>query len=76
MIETGPRGCRLIVDASEDVPLVWLHIAIRGGSAGDAPEREGFVHHMVSLARRGAGALDRATLDEELDALGASLSVS
>jgi zinc protease len=76
MIENGPRGCRLIVDASDDVPLVWLQIAIRGGSAVDAPEREGFVHHMSGLARRGAGARDRAALDEELDALGASLSVS
>jgi zinc protease len=76
MIETGPRGCRLIVDASDEVPLVWLQIAIRGGSAGDAPEREGFAHHMSALARRGAGARDRAALDEELDALGASLSVA
>jgi zinc protease len=76
MIEPGPRGCRLIVDASDDLPLVWFQIAIRGGSAGDPPEREGFVHHTIVLARRGAGALDRAALDEELDALGASLSVS
>jgi zinc protease len=76
MIEDGPRGCRLIVEASDDVPLVWLQIAIRGGSAGDAPEREGFAHHMTALARRGAGARDRAALDDVLDALGASLSVS
>jgi zinc protease len=76
MIETGPRGCRLFVEASDELPLVWLQIAIRGGSAGDAPDREGFVHHMTSLARRGAGARDRAALDEELDALGASLTVS
>lgn len=75
MIENGPRGCRLLVDASDDVPLVWLQIAIRGGSAVDEPEREGFVHHMGALARRGAGTRDRAALDEELDALGASLSV-
>jgi zinc protease len=76
MSENGPRGCRLIVEASDDVPLVWLQIAIRGGSAGDGPEREGFVHHMSALARRGAGARDRAALDDDLDALGASLSVS
>ncbi len=76
MSETGPRGCRLIVDASEDIPLVWFQIAIRGGSAGDPTGREGFTHHLFTLARRGAGALDRAALDEELDVLGASLSVS
>jgi zinc protease len=76
MIETGPRGCRLFVESSDEVPLVWLQVAVRGGSAADPPEREGFVHHMTSLARRGAGARDRTALDEELDALGASLSVA
>lgn len=76
MIENGPRGCRLIVETSDDVPLVWLQIAIRGGSAMDAPEHEGFMHHMIALARRGAGARDRAALDQELDELGASLNVS
>lgn len=76
MSETGPRGCRLIIDASDDIPLVWFQVAIRGGSAGDPPGREGFTYHLFTLARRGAGALDRAALDEELDVLGASLSVS
>jgi zinc protease len=76
MSETGPRGCRLIVDASDDIPLVWFQVAIRGGSAGDVPGHEGFTYHLFTLARRGAGELDRAALDEELDVLGASLTVS
>lgn len=76
MIEPGPRDCRLIVEASEDIPLVWFQIAIRGGSAGDPEGLEGFTHHVAALARRGAGSRDRLALDQELDGLGASLSVS
>lgn len=76
MIETGPRGCRLLVDSSEDIPLVWFQVAIRGGSAGDPAALEGFTYHLAELSRRGAGELDRHALDEELDGLGASLSMS
>jgi predicted Zn-dependent peptidase len=73
MIETGPRGSRLVVESTDAVPLTWFQVAIRGGSAGDPEGGDGFTYHMATLARRGAGARTRAQLDEELDLLGTSL---
>jgi zinc protease len=76
MIETGPRGSRLVVESTDAVPLTWFQVAIRGGSAGDPEGGDGFTYHMATLARRGAGARTRAQLDEELDLLGTSLTMS
>ena len=76
MIGAGPARSRLVVESAGEVPTVWFQIAIRGGSAGDPADSDGFTHHMATLARRGAGALTRAQLDEEIDTLGATLSMS
>lgn len=75
-IITGPRGVEMLVDSHRGIPLIWFQVAILGGCVDDPPECEGFTNHMVSLARRGAGSRDRRVLDEELDRLGASLSIS
>ncbi len=75
-LETGPRQSRLIIDSQDDLPLCWFQVLICGGSAGDPPEIDGFSHHMITLARRGAGERDRAAMDRALDLLGASVSVS
>ncbi|MGH2900350.1 MAG: M16 family metallopeptidase, partial [bacterium] len=56
-----------IVESSPDTPLVWFDIAIRGGAALDPRDIEGLHRHAALLARRGAGARDRAELDEVLD---------
>ncbi|HEY5948600.1 MAG TPA: pitrilysin family protein [Kofleriaceae bacterium] len=66
----------IIVEASPDTPLVWFDVAIRGGASADPPGVEGLHRHAALLARRGAGARDRAALDETLDSLGAALDVS
>ena len=63
----------VIIEPSHDTPLVWFDIAIRGGAALDPTGIEGLHRHSALLARRGAGARDRATLDETLDSLGAVL---
>jgi zinc protease len=73
---TGPRGSRLHVEPSRDAPLVWLDLAIVGGAAADPVGVEGLHRHAALLARRGAGARDRAAFDDALDGLGASLDVS
>jgi zinc protease len=73
---TGPRGARLHVEASHDAPLVWIDVAIAGGAAADPVGVEGLHRHAALLARRGAGARDRAAFDDALDGLGASLDVS
>ncbi|MGE5185110.1 MAG: M16 family metallopeptidase [Acidobacteriota bacterium] len=66
----------VIVEASPDTPLVWFDVAIRGGASADPAGCEGLHRHAALLARRGAGARDRAQLDETLDSLGAAIDVS
>ena len=65
----------IVVEQSPDTPLVWFEIAIRGGAATDPRGVEGLHRHAALLARRGAGARDRAQLDDALDSLGAALDV-
>ncbi|HTM22175.1 MAG TPA: pitrilysin family protein [Kofleriaceae bacterium] len=72
----GPRGCRLFVERAAELPLVWIRIAARGGSAADPPRQEGFTRHLGELSRRGAGARDRAALDEAIDSMGATFEAS
>ncbi len=67
---------KTIVEASPDTPLVWFEVSIRGGAAADPIGVEGLHRHAALLARRGAGAKQRAELDETLDSLGAALEVS
>jgi zinc protease len=73
---TGPGGCQVFVESQTDTPLVWFDIAIRGGAAADPIGFEGLHRHAALLARRGAGSLARAELDNALDGLGAALDVS
>ncbi|MDB4964136.1 MAG: peptidase domain protein [Myxococcales bacterium] len=68
-------GPTIVVEASNDTPLVWFDIAIRGGASADPRGVEGLHRHAALLARRGAGRRDRAELDETLDNLGAALDV-
>jgi zinc protease len=65
----------VIIEPSPDTPLVWFDIAIRGGAALDPVGVEGLHRHAALLARRGAGAHNRAALDDKLDSLGAALEV-
>lgn len=67
---------RLVVAPSGDAPLVWIDVAILGGAASDPEGREGLHRHAALLARRGAGALDRAEFDDALDGLGAAIEVT
>ncbi len=74
-MRAGPGGCRLHLETSRDIPLVWLRVTARGGSASDAEGADGASRHMLLLARRGAGGRTRRELDQALDDLGASLDV-
>jgi zinc protease len=71
----GPAGSLLMVDTAPALPLVWVTVAARTGSAADPRTREGLAYFTAELARRGAAGRSRAALDDALDALGASLSV-
>jgi zinc protease len=70
------RKPTVIIEPSPDTPLVWFDVASRGGASTDPRGVEGLHRHAAMLARRGAGARDRAALDETLDGLGAALDVS
>ncbi|MCA9675966.1 MAG: insulinase family protein [Kofleriaceae bacterium] len=72
----GPRGTRMFVEASGDTPLVWFEVCAQSGASSDPFGVEGLTRHASMLARRGAGDLDRAALDEALDGLGAVLDVA
>lgn len=69
-------GARLVVAPSGDAPLVWIDVAIIGGAAADPDGLEGLHRHAALLARRGAGARDRAAFDDALDSLGAAIEVT
>jgi len=57
------------------IPLCWFTAAVPLGGVLDPPGLEGFTRHTAELARRGAGGMDRAQLDDAVDRLGASLDV-
>jgi len=69
-------GPLVIVEASPDTPLVWFDVAIRGGASADPIGIEGLHRHAALLARRGAGARDRAALDDTLDSMGAAVDIA
>ncbi|MBK9031990.1 MAG: insulinase family protein [Myxococcales bacterium] len=69
-------GTRVVTAAASDAPLVWIDVAIAGGASADPVGLEGLHRHAALLARRGAGARDRAAFDDALDSLGAAIEVS
>ncbi len=71
----GPAGSLVMVDQAPALPLVWVVLAARTGSAADPRSREGLAHFAAELARRGAAGRPRAAMDSALDALGATLTV-
>ena len=71
----GPAGSLVMVDEARALPLVWVTLAARNGSASDPKGKEGLTYLTAELARRGAAGRPRAALDDALDGLGASLSV-
>jgi len=65
----------LLFEPAAGIPLCWFTVAARVGGVLDPPGLEGFSRHAAELARRGAGGMDRAQLDDAVDRLGASLDV-
>jgi zinc protease len=56
-------------------PLCCFTAAIRVGATLDPIGQEGMTRHVAELARRGAGGLDRAALDDAIDRVGAAVEV-
>lgn len=69
----------LILEENHDFPLCRIQITFRQGASSDQPENGfpiGLANFATELMRRGAAGKSRAVLDEQLDQLGASLTVS
>lgn len=71
----GPAGSLVIVEPNHVTPLIEVVVASRIGAAADPRNLDGLTNLAAEVARRGAAGRSRATIDRELDALGASLNV-
>jgi zinc protease len=64
-----------LLEASHDVPLVTVVVALRSGSAAEPPERAGLARIAMRMLRRGCDGLTAEQTDFRVDALGAELAV-
>lgn len=65
---------KLLVEHSNDLPLVDLAIKIRGGALGDPQGKEGLTRVMARLLRRGTRKRSSEQVDAEIARLGARVS--
>jgi zinc protease len=68
-------GAVLFVEESHVLPLVTIAIALRRGSTGDPPGKEGLCRMTARMLRRGCAGLDATAIEAEIDRLGAEISV-
>lgn len=82
----APAQSGLLVEENHSLPLCRVQVTLRTGAASDAtPAAElglkkgqtldGLCNFATELQRRGAGGKSRATLDEAIEALGASVHI-
>ena len=70
------NGLRVVVLEDPRLPRVAFGITTRRGAASVATERAGLASLTAELMKRGAGDWDALALSEQIDRLGASLTVS
>jgi zinc protease len=68
-------GALAIVEPSHAIPLVWVVVALRNGSANDPSGKEGLARLALRMLRRGAAGLTSEQIDFRIDALGAEMAV-
>jgi zinc protease len=69
-------GMPVFLEPSAQIPLVDYDLWIREGAVLDPEGREGLTYLTARCLRRGTGALSAEAVDERIDALGATLSIS
>lgn len=69
------NGARVLVSEQRNLPLVVIGVMVDAGSRWDPPERFGVAHLTAQLLTEGTKTRSAATVKEEIDALGGSLSV-
>ena len=68
-------GGLALLEASHDVPLVSIVVALRCGSAADPAGKAGLARIALRMLRRGCEGLSSEQIDFRIDALGAEMAV-
>lgn len=76
VVSTLSNGADVWVVADKKLPIVTVALTVAGGSATDAPGKEGTAALSDRLLTQGAGALDAATFAQTVEQLGIQLDVS
>jgi predicted Zn-dependent peptidase len=71
--QTLPNGATLILLRKADVPLVGVRAIFRGGSEADPADKPGLAALAAELVRRGSTGRTADQINEQLDAIGATL---
>lgn len=70
-----PSGALLVHEAAETLPLCHFTITLRTGSACDPDDRRGQTRLMARMLRMGARGMSAQAVEQQLDAMGAQLSI-
>ena len=73
---TTPAGLHVLHEGSDALPLVGVGLTMRTGSLHDPHGREGATRLMAQAMRMGSAGMSAHALQDELDTLGAQMSVS
>jgi zinc protease len=73
--ETG-AGSVVLTERSSAIPVVGFGISVRSGALHDPPGKEGLCRMMSRAIRMGTRDLTSQRLEEQLDGMGAQLSIS
>ncbi len=69
------NGAKVLLLEKHNVPLVQVNLVVRAGSAFDPADQAGLASITADMMDEGAGGRDALELADEIDYLGASLSV-
>jgi zinc protease len=73
---TLSNGLRVLIVEQRGLPIVDVHLIVRGGAAIDDPPRAGLTSLAVDMLDEGAGMRSALEIAEAIEDLGASLSAS
>lgn len=74
-IESTSLPSRVLLETSQELPLVSLSVGTKRGGVFDPPGCEGLTRLVARLMRRTAGEKEPLELDARIDSIGASFSV-
>lgn len=72
---SSARALETRFEPDASLPIVYLNLAVKAGSANDLPGKSGIGNFVGEMMLRGTQTRTKAQIDETLDLLGATLSV-